>query len=234
MVQYDKNKIFTSIITSRTRETFEVDDTLIQLGQQLEMRPQILKGLYKVLRKLEHIYEYVPSFGATFTYHFDYENQEAQIYYNQLDQLFSIIDLQDFMGIVDSVYSPIYPLGFVVELDLELLPEELQKSLAEGPGPLVTISGRKMTLQEGFDDYVVDYLARIWPLGEMPGMDAFFVSNMMIERLRFEGYSDDWESQFTEDVLRATQLSQQQVSTAFMRSEDFVRYYEPYLNTEEG
>ena len=71
-------------------------------------------------------------------------------------------------------------------------------------------------------------------LGEMPGMDAFFVSNMMIERLRFEGYSDDWESQFTEDVLRATQLSQQQVSTAFMRSEDFVRYYEPYLNTEEG
>ena len=45
-------------------------------------------------------------------------------------------------------------------------------------------------------------------------------SNMMIERLRFEGYSDDWESQFTEDVLRATQLSQQQVSTAFMRSED--------------
>ena len=71
-------------------------------------------------------------------------------------------------------------------------------------------------------------------LGEMPGMDAFFVSNMMIERLRFEGYSDDWESQFTEDVLRATQLSQQQVSTAFIRSEDFVRYYEPYLNTEEG
>ena len=56
----------------------------------------------------------------------------------------------------------------------------------------------------------------------------------MIERLRFEGYSDDWESQFTEDVLRATQLSHQQVSTAFMRSEDFVRYYEPYLNTEEG
>ncbi|MBF0777100.1 DUF4176 domain-containing protein [Streptococcus sp. 19428wD3_AN2] len=90
-----------------------------------------------------------------------------------------------------------------------------------------------MPLQEGFDDYVVDYLARIWPLGEMPGMDAFFVSNMMIERLRFEGYSDEWERQFTEDVLRATQLSQQQVSTAFMRSEDFVRYYEPYLQTED-
>ena len=90
MVQYDKNKIFTSIITSRTRETFEVDDTLIQLGQQLGMRPQILKGLYKALRKLEDVYEYVPSFGATFTCHFDYENQEAQIHYNQLNQLFSI------------------------------------------------------------------------------------------------------------------------------------------------
>ena len=27
--------------------------------------------------------------------------REAQIHYNQLDQLFSITDLQDFMGIVD-------------------------------------------------------------------------------------------------------------------------------------
>ena len=36
------------------------------------------------------------------------------------------------MGIVDSVYSPIYPLGSIVELDLELLPEEIQKSLRRG------------------------------------------------------------------------------------------------------
>ena len=41
MVQYDKNNIFTSIITNRTREIFEVDDTLIQLGQQLGMCSQV-------------------------------------------------------------------------------------------------------------------------------------------------------------------------------------------------
>ncbi len=41
MVQYDNNNIFTGIIISRKREIFEVDDTLIQLGQQLEMCPQI-------------------------------------------------------------------------------------------------------------------------------------------------------------------------------------------------
>ena len=80
---------------------------------------------------------------------------------------------------------------------------------------------------------MVDNLALIWSLGEMPGIDAFFVSNMMIERLHFEGYSDDWESQFTEDVLRANRLSPQQVLTAFMFSEDFVRYYDPYVNSEE-
>lgn len=68
---------------------------------------------------------------------YSYENQEAQIHYNQLDQLFSITDLQGFMGIMDSVYSPIYPLGSIVELGLKLLPEELQKSLAEGAGLLV-------------------------------------------------------------------------------------------------
>lgn len=41
MVQYDNNNIFTGIIISRKREIFEVDDTLIQLGQQLGMCPQI-------------------------------------------------------------------------------------------------------------------------------------------------------------------------------------------------
>ena len=74
---------------------------------------------------------------------------------------------------------------------------------------------------------MVDNLALIWSLGEMPGIDAFFVSNMMIERLHLE-------SHFTEDVLRATRHSSQQVLTAFMCSEDFVRYYEPYVNSEEG
>ncbi len=62
-------------------------------------------------------------------------------------------------------------------------------------------------------------------------MDAFFVSNMMIERLFvLKAIADDWESQFTEDVLRMTQLSHQQVSTAFMQLR-ICSYYEPYLNT---
>ncbi len=50
--------------------------------------------------------------------------------------------------------------------------------------------------------------------GPCIGMDVFFVSNMMIERLRFEGYSDA-PSQFTEDVLCASH--QQSLFNAFMR-----------------
>ncbi len=55
-------------------------------------------------------------------------------------------------------------LGSVVELDLELY-QELQKSLAEDKLPRYDFS-RKMPLQKDLIFYVVDYLARIWPLGE--------------------------------------------------------------------
>ena len=79
------------------------------------------------------------------------------------------------MGIVDSVYSPIYPLGSVVELDWSCYQRKLQKSLAEGARTTrYDFRPQRCLFKEGFDDYVVDYLARIWPLGEMPGMDAFF------------------------------------------------------------
>ncbi len=37
--------------------------------------------------------------------HFDYENQEAQIHYNQPDQLFSITDLQVYRGLWTCVYK---------------------------------------------------------------------------------------------------------------------------------
>ncbi len=60
-------------------------------------------------------------------------------------------------------------------------------------------------------------------------MDA--VSNMMIERLRLKVGSDDWESQFTEDRFTRPALPINNVSTPLCAVSDFVRYYEPYLNT---
>ena len=182
--------------------------------------------MYKTLHGKASVYQYTPPIGSALTCQFDYEKGRVHLVFTKVDREFSLSDFQDFLGIIDSVYSPIYPIGTVVELDLALLPDELETSFGEEPGPLFSITGRKVGLGEGFEDYIVDYLGRLWPFGEMPASHPVMISNMMIERVRFEGYSDEWESRFSEDILRASQLSRQQVSTAFMRSSDLARYYD--------
>ena len=229
---YDKQLVFESIITSRTREILPVTDDLIYLGKQIGARPALLKGLYKSLRKLEDAYHYESKIGASFDATFDYEAQSIHIEYGKVDLYLTIADLTDFLGIIDSVYSPIYPLGSVVELDVELLPETLQESLSDGPGAQVLITGRKMPLGDEEDDYLIDYLGHIWPIGQMRTTEPFFVSNMMIKEVTFEGYSNAWEERFTEDVLRASQLAQQQLSSAFMRGRDLVAFLEQEVDDE--
>ena len=56
--RYNTNKIFESIITSRTRETFEVTESLIELGKIVGTRPVAFKQLYKAYRLLETSFSY--------------------------------------------------------------------------------------------------------------------------------------------------------------------------------
>ena len=91
---------------------------------------------------------------------------------------------------------------------------------------VVTLTGRKVPLVSGFDHYIVDYLGRLWPFGEIPGNDPVLISNMMIKRVIAESYRNDYEEAFSFDVLRATQVLNQQISTAYMTTEDGIAYYE--------
>lgn len=229
MAKYDKDLIFDSITSSRTREDFEITPDMIEIGKMLGRKPAMLRALYKAIRGLEPNFEYKPTIGAALIGEFDYNKKTCALHYLDLTLKFTVEALFDYLGIIDSVYSSIYPIGTVVALDLELLPEPVRSQLSDGPGALVSLTGRKIPLREGFEDYIVDYVGRLWPFGEMPGTEPILVSNMMIEHSVQLGYRDELEDQFAEDVLRATQLSHQQVSTAFMRPDDMLRYYEPMI-----
>lgn len=227
--RYNINKIFESIITSRTRETFEVTESLIELGKIVGTRPVAFKQLYKAYRSLETSFSYTPVIGAPISCRFDYDKEEATLAYLDLSADLSLADFTDFMGVIDSVYSSIYPIGTVVELDLDLLPPHLHRLFTDGPGALVTITGRKLPVRGKFGEYIADYLARLWPFGELPGVAPIYVNNMMIRQVHQEGLRNDWEDEFTEDILRSNQLSAQLVSTAFMRKEDNAVYVQELL-----
>lgn len=89
-------------------------ESLIELGKIVGTRPVAFKQLYKAYRSLETSFSYTPVIGAPISCRFDYDKEEATLAYLDLSADLSLADFIDFMGIIDSVYSSIYPIGTVV------------------------------------------------------------------------------------------------------------------------
>jgi hypothetical protein len=89
---------------------------------------------------------------------------------------------------------------------------------------LVLLTGRKISLREGFSDYHVDYLAYIWPFGHLPSAPPIYVSNMMIRRIISMGLINPEEEDFALTALRALPLGAGQMSAAFMPPETALLY----------
>ena len=78
--------------------------------------------------------------------------------------------------------------------------------------------------------YLVDYYAYLWPLGQLGSTPPMFISNMMIKRVVHMGFQHPLEDNFAMDVLRATQLASEQISTAYMPVDDGIAFYEKYTD----
>ena len=85
---------------------------------------------------------------------------------------------------------------------------------------------RQMCIRDS--KYIVDYYAYVWPIGQLPATRPMFISNMMIKRVVHQGLSHPLDETFSLDVLRATQLAKEQISTAYMPSKDGLAYYKHY------
>lgn len=215
------------ILTADPSITFEMTDQLIQTGVMLGTNLPLFRGIYLTHRNTQEQFEHKPMIGAPLTVTFDYEKK--QVLFDRQTSQFSLSEDQflQFLGKVDAAFLPIYPIGTTVELDEQLLPENLSEMFTNGGlGTRVTLTGRKVPLMEGFENYVVDYLGRLWPFGELPNGEPILISNMMIKRVLETGYSDDYEETFAFDVLRTKQLAKNQLSTAFMSEADTWAYYE--------
>lgn len=235
MADYDKNAVFRTILQNDPKIEFDVTDEVLAIGHLLGTNPQVLKELYKSYRKLNETYEYKPMIGSKLSVEFHYEAGQVRIERQQVVNLIPMHQFLLFIGRVDAVYSEILPIGTVVELDVEMMPEIIQDMFKSSEtGELVTVSGRKIPLITGFENYIVDYLGRLWPFGEIPGSNPIFVSNMMIKRVVSLGLKNEWEDEFVLNALRTTQVSNEQVSTAFMTNEDALRYYQTLKISRES
>ncbi|WP_430597904.1 DUF4176 domain-containing protein [Enterococcus sp. AZ177] len=227
MASYDTKKFFEEVLENDDSLLFEVTNELITTGVLLGTNFPLLKGIYKAYRNEEEQFEHKPMVGAKLTVSFDHDTQRVV-----LDRQTSQVELTNeqflqYMGKIDVAFAPIYPVGTTVELDESMLTEELAELFKkEELGAVVTLSGRKIPLMSGFEQYIVDYLGHLWPYGEIPGNDPILISNMMIKRVIAESLTNEYEEAFAFDGLRTTQVTKQQVSTAYMKPEDTIAYFE--------
>ncbi|MGM0112104.1 DUF4176 domain-containing protein [Enterococcus sp. DIV0187] len=146
-------------------------------------------------------FEYKPTIGARFQVHFDYDEQQVMIQRNPVELTLTFNQYLNYMGLIDAVFSEIYPTGSVIELNEELLSDELKQMFGDSEvGLSVLIHGRRLPFEDS--TACIDYIASLWPFGMMPETEPIYITNLMIKRVISSGLTNEYEEKFVFEVLR--------------------------------
>ncbi|MGM0165424.1 hypothetical protein IGI39_000366 [Enterococcus sp. AZ135] len=186
-----------------TKENLEMTnlEELQTIGLFLGGQPVLFRKINLAFFQEETDFEYKPTIGARLQVHFDHEKQQVVIQRNPVELMLTFDQYIKYMGLIDAVFSEIFPTGSVIELNEELLSDELKRMFSDSElGLSVMIHGRR--LPYGDSMAYIDYVASLWPFGIMPETDPIYVTNLMIKRVISSGLTNEYEEQFTFEVLR--------------------------------
>ena len=111
-------------------------------------------------------------------------------------------DFRIWLSCTDLLLAPILPLGSLVELDRELLPEGLVSEMEKAKVPFMAmIMGRRL-LSEPDDREYIDYLASIYPYGMRLDVEPLFIPSYLISHVIQEGYSDTLDQSYVDRQYR--------------------------------
>lgn len=190
-------------LTQQYLEEPEVNnlDFLVLLGTTLGKQPILLKNLYKAYLKKENNFGYKPMIGAALDISFDQNEQQVSFSRAQESVTLTFSQFQKYIGLIDLLFTDVYPIGTVAELDEALLPPYIQEMYGSSEeGFLVSIHGRRVLTKQ--EDEYIDYIATIWPFGLLDDVELIYLNNVMIKRVVSLGMVNDTEKTFVEEVLR--------------------------------
>lgn len=174
----------------------------------------LLKNLYLSYIREEKSFAHKPMIGAMLSFDFEYTDRKICISRGEESVLLSFSQFQKYIGLIDLLFSEVYPIGTVVELDETLLPEETQELYSQvDEGLLVTIHGCRILTEK--ENEFIDYVASIWPFGIMDDVDPIYLNSVMIKRVVSMGMTNDTEKLFIIEVLRKQLLSKGVLSYLF-------------------
>ena len=181
-------------------------DTINELGLILVGQPQLAQNIYQSFLNQTTSYEHKPRIGAIIHISFDYEKERVTFAWLKKQVVLTVPQFKRFMGFVDTIFTEIYPIGTIVELDEELLTEDVKALFTTDElGLFVSVQGRKLTIPE--TQMMIDYVGTLWPFGLQAEVEPIYFNSVMVKRVISEGPTNAYEEKFTFEVLRK-QLAQ--------------------------
>ncbi|AUJ29044.1 DUF4176 domain-containing protein [Liquorilactobacillus hordei] len=192
----------------------EINEFLLDFGATLGNQNTILKEVYWSYLHGEASYEYRPLIGAPFQ--FEFNTVQENVLLKRLDKQYLLTEnqFQRYMGLIDLIFSEVYPLGSVVELDQEKLPGEIKELFKnKRPELLVLLHARRVPSKD--DKNYIDYVASVWPFGLMEDVTPLLINNMLVKRVVSAGLTNDEEKQFVNQVLKRELVAKKQISIMY-------------------
>ena len=175
---------------------------LEQVGQSLISRGDAFRRLQLAIVKKESFYSYSSLLGTSVTMKFDWEQERVTLAYLGSELVLSMKDFRIWLSCTDLLLAPILPLGSLVELDRELLPEGRVSEMEKAKVPFMAmIMGRRL-LSEPDDREYIDYLASIYPYGLRLDVEPLFIPSYLISQVIQEGYSDTLDRTYVDQQYR--------------------------------
>lgn len=170
---------------------------------------------YKILAEN---YSYSPLFGSDIDFQFRHSDRQVVIIKEGVEITLSVQEFNQLCSLIDVLFTPIYPLGTVVELKEELFSEEVQSYFKSRNMGMYAVLHARRYMVTG-DDYI-DYLGSLWPMGVVKEADTMSISSYMIKEVVFEGFTNNVEEDYVMNNLRQTFLNEGKQSILFQREED--------------
>ncbi|MBO0450958.1 DUF4176 domain-containing protein [Candidatus Enterococcus murrayae] len=195
-----RRELWQQVCTEENLEMTNLEE-LQSIGLFLGGQPVLFRKINLAFFQEETDFEYKPTIGARLQVHFDHEKQQVIIQRNPVELTLTFDQYLTYMGLIDAVFSEIYPTGSVIELNEELLSDELKQMFGDSElGLSVLIHGRRLPFEDS--TACIDYIASLWPFGMAPGTEPIYVTNLMIKRVISSGLTNETEEQFAFEVLR--------------------------------
>lgn len=188
---------------------------LEQVGYSLFSQKDAFRRLQLAVFNNEPFYSYTSLLGSSITVEFNWEDEITTLTYLESCIDMTMSDFLVWLSYTDLLLAPIIPLGSLVELDRELLPEDLVEEMDATKVPcMATIMGRRIISGPDDKEYI-DYLASIYPYGMRLDVEPLFIPSYLISRVIQEGYSDVLDQNYVDKQYRRDYFQHNVISLTY-------------------